>query len=64
MFGTERPGTGTALNPETGRDFDQLKPVIDSIEWLTAKDREKIFELNCRKVYTKAFAIDSTPTVR
>jgi len=64
MFGTERPGTGTVRCPETGRDFDQLKPVIDSIEWLTAEDRDKIFELNCRKVYTKVFATEPAPTVR
>jgi 4-oxalmesaconate hydratase len=39
----------------TKRDFDDLKPVIESIEWLTAADKKKIFEDNCRKVYTRAF---------
>ncbi len=55
MFGTERPGTGTVLDPASGRDFDDLKPVIESIGWLNADDRYKIFEGTCRKVYTRAF---------
>lgn len=56
LFGTERPGTGSVFNPADGRDFDDLKPVIESIDWLTAEDRRKIFEDNARKVYTRAFA--------
>lgn len=55
MFGTERPGTGTVQDPSTGLDLDDLKPVIESIDWLNADDRYKIFEGNCRKVYTSAF---------
>lgn len=55
MFGTERPGTGSAYNPDWKHDFDDLKPVIESIDWLTAEDRYKIFEGTCRKVYTRAF---------
>lgn len=56
MFGTERPGTGTIRDPLSKRDFDDLKPVIEGIEWLTAEDRRKIFEGTCRKVYTKLAA--------
>lgn len=55
LFGTESPGTGSVHNPETGRDFDDLKPVIESIEWLSEQDRQKIFEGNARKVYSRAF---------
>jgi 4-oxalmesaconate hydratase len=56
MFGTERPGTGTIRCATSGRDFDDLKPIIDSIPWLTQADKYKIFEGNCRKVYSRAFA--------
>ena len=31
VFGTENPGSGTALNPETGRSFDDIKALIDGI---------------------------------
>jgi len=55
LFGTERPGTGTILCHQTGRDFDDLRPAIESIGWLTAEDKQKIFEGNCRKVYSRAF---------
>lgn len=52
LFATENPGTGSAMNPKTGRNFDDLKPVIESIDFLTEKDRENIFECNCTRLYT------------
>jgi 4-oxalmesaconate hydratase len=55
LFGTERPGTGTAFNAEWGHDFDDLKPIIESIEGLSAEDRKKIFEDNAKKLYTTNF---------
>lgn len=55
LFGTERPGTGSIGCKATGRDFDDLKPIIEQIAWLSAEDRQKIFEGNARKVYTRAF---------
>lgn len=53
LFATENPGTGSALNPKTGLNFDDLKPVIESIDFLTEKDRENIFECNCARLYTR-----------
>lgn len=58
LFGTEKPGTGSARDPLTGRDYDDMKPVIEGIEWLTSKDRKDIFECNCRRLYTRAFKRD------
>ncbi len=55
LFGTERPGTGTYPCSTTGHDYDDLKPVVESIEWLTEEDRRKIFFENARKVYPRAF---------
>ena len=52
LFATENPGTGSALNPKTGRNFDDLKPVIESIDFLTEQDRANIFECNCTRLYT------------
>ena len=51
LFGTENPGTGSVVDPETGRTFDDLKPVIDSIEFLTEEDRYKVYEGNAHKLY-------------
>jgi 4-oxalmesaconate hydratase len=58
LFGTEKPGTGSARDPLSGRDYDDMKPVIEGIEWLTEAQRSDIFECNCRRVYTRAFRTD------
>jgi 4-oxalmesaconate hydratase len=51
LFGTERPGSGSAFDPETGRQFDDIKPNIESIEFLSELDRQSIFEGNARRVF-------------
>lgn len=51
LFGTENPGSGSAVHPTTGRYMDDTKPVIESIEWLTAEDKEMIFSGNAKKLY-------------
>src|SRR5207249_12175305 len=50
MFGTEAPGAGTRARraddegPKlAGRPADDLLPVVDSLETLTASDKENIF---------------------
>jgi predicted TIM-barrel fold metal-dependent hydrolase len=49
-FGTEAPGSGRAVRPETGRTCDDLVPVIDSFDFLSAEDKVKIFNQNPAKV--------------
>jgi len=51
MFGTECPGTGSHLNPETGRSCDDVRPSIENIEWLSAGDKKKILEDNAKQVF-------------
>lgn len=53
VFGTENPGSGTALNPETGRSFDDIKYLIDGIESLSAEDRFNIYEGNVRRLFPR-----------
>ena len=53
MFATEVPGVGSAIDPETGRPFDDVKPVIDEMEWLPEADKRRIFEGNAREVFTR-----------
>jgi 4-oxalmesaconate hydratase len=59
LFGTEKPGTGSARDPLTDRDFDDMKTVVESIEWLSAQQKNDIFECNCRRVYSRAFRTDA-----
>ena len=51
LFATERPGTGSARNPRTGRDFDDLKPEIDALSFLSDEDRRNVYECNCTRLY-------------
>jgi 4-oxalmesaconate hydratase len=53
MFGTEKPGSGSAINPDTGRSFDDLRPVIEAMDFLSAGDRASIFETNAREVFPR-----------
>jgi 4-oxalmesaconate hydratase len=53
MFGTENPGVGSSKDPATGAWLDDLKPVIEGIPWLSAQDRELIFERNVRSVFPR-----------
>lgn len=53
LLGTERPGSGGAINPKTGRSFEDFKYTIDRIEFLTDDDRAQIYEHNARRVFTR-----------
>ncbi|MDB5082307.1 MAG: Amidohydrolase [Chloroflexi bacterium] len=53
MFGTEKPGSGSAIDPGTNRAMDDLKPVIESISFLSEEEKNAIFEGNVRKFYSR-----------
>jgi len=54
-FGTEVPGSGGAVRPETGKMGDDLVPVIAGFPFLSEEDKIKIFNGNPLKVFP-AFA--------
>jgi len=37
----------------SGRWFDDNKPCLDAVSWLTAEDRRKLFEENVQKAYPR-----------
>jgi hypothetical protein len=51
LFGTECPGVGSSIDPETGETMDHIAPHIESFEWLSAEDKRKIFEDNARRLF-------------
>jgi len=51
LFGSEKPGTGSAINPDTGRWFDDIKVLIEQIDWLEDKDRSALFEHNAASLF-------------
>jgi predicted TIM-barrel fold metal-dependent hydrolase len=44
LFGSEKPGTGSVRDPETGRWYDDIRLLIDEIGWLSGTDRSLLFE--------------------
>ena len=51
LFGAECPGVGSAVNPDTGRTMDDIKPFIEGFDWLTDAEKKMIFEDNAKKVF-------------
>ncbi len=51
LFGTECPGVGSSINPETGETMDDIAPHIERFDWLSAADKQAIFEDNVRKLF-------------
>ncbi len=51
LFGTEKPGSGSAPDPVTGRDMDDLQPVIRGLASLTEDQKAAILGDTARQVY-------------
>ena len=60
-YGTEVPGSGPAIRPETGRPGDDLVPVIGGFEFLTEEDKLLIFNKNPAAVCPGLGALDIQP---
>ena len=54
LFGAECPGVGSTVDKVTGRTLDDIKPLIDGFDWLSAEDKQAIFEGNARRVFNLA----------
>ncbi|MBI4195958.1 MAG: amidohydrolase [Betaproteobacteria bacterium] len=53
LFASEMVGAVRGIDPETGHYYDDTRRYVDSIDWLSAGDREKIFRGNARRVYSR-----------
>jgi len=51
LFGAECPGVGSTIDPATGRTLDDVRPMIESIEWLTAQQKRALYEDNARRLF-------------
>jgi hypothetical protein len=60
VFGTEAPGSGRHVNPDTGRSGDDLVPLIDSFDFLSAEDKMAIINGNPKKVIPALARWDTT----
>jgi len=53
MFASEMLGGVNAIDPKTRRLFDDNKPCLDALAWLSPDDQRKIFETNALRVYPR-----------
>lgn len=51
LFGSECPGVGSKIDPKTGETMDDIAPIIESFDWLSAADKKLIFEDNARRLF-------------
>jgi 4-oxalmesaconate hydratase len=63
MFASEMLGGVTTIDPKTGRYFDDNKPCLDAVPWLTEEDRRKILEQNVLAAYPRLGPILSRRSV-
>jgi predicted TIM-barrel fold metal-dependent hydrolase len=54
LFGTEKPGTGSTRHPETGVWLDDVRRLIESVEFLSEADRTALYFDNVKAVYQRA----------
>jgi len=53
LFASEIVGAVRGIDPETGHYYDDTRRYIDSVGWLSAADREKIYSGNVSRVYPR-----------
>ena len=53
LFASEMVGAVKGVDPRTGHNYDDTKRYIDQVSWLSAADKQKIFEGNALKVYPR-----------
>src|SRR5262249_48944637 len=53
LFASEMVGAVRGIDPETGRNYDDTKPYIDAVPWLSDAEKKKIFEGNARRVFPR-----------
>jgi len=51
LYGAECPGVGSVIDPDTGRTFDDIVPMIRRFDWLSDGDKRAILELNARRLF-------------
>ena len=53
LFATEMFGAVNAVDPQTGRNFEDIVPIFQSIDWLSETDKQKITEGNARQLFSR-----------
>ncbi|HTT00126.1 MAG TPA: amidohydrolase family protein [Streptosporangiaceae bacterium] len=51
LFGSEKPGTGSVRDPVSGRWYDDIRMLIDEIDWLPGEDRARVLAGNAAGLF-------------
>ena len=51
VFGEECPGIGAVVDPDTGRQMDELRPHVEAMAFLSDADRHMILEGTARRLF-------------
>ncbi len=51
LFGTEKPGTGSQINPDTGLWYDDIHLLVENIDWLDDGQRTQIMHGNAEALF-------------
>jgi predicted TIM-barrel fold metal-dependent hydrolase len=53
LFGSDKPANGSVVDPDTGRQLNDIRPLVESIGWLSESDRAAIYERNTRQLFSR-----------
>jgi 4-oxalmesaconate hydratase len=51
LYGAEMPGVGSAIDPETGKAFDEIIPYIKEMSFVSEAERQAILGGNAAKLF-------------
>ena len=53
VFGSDKPANGSVVDPESGRALNDIRPMIESIDWLSPTDRRAVYAGNARALFAR-----------
>jgi len=63
VFGSDKPANGSVRDPQTGRALNDIKPLVESIDWLAPADRAAVYEGNARQLFAPLMAMGHSALV-
>ena len=57
LFASEMIGAVRGIDPETGHHYDDTKRYVDACTQWTADDKQRVYEINARRVYPRLDAV-------
>ncbi|HEV7665940.1 MAG TPA: amidohydrolase family protein [Chloroflexota bacterium] len=53
VFGSDKPANGSVMDPLTGRVLNDIKLLVESIDWLSDDDRAAVYVGNARALFSR-----------